>query len=95
MTVKLKISEVWERLLQWAKTRTELIDALRNFMGTEWKPELESKKREKNRGTAGVLENSGHLNNHQDVHLLRQASLVELRITNSSRREQSHEDRMG
>jgi hypothetical protein len=29
--------EVGERLLQWAKTGTEAIDALRSYMGTEWK----------------------------------------------------------
>ena len=31
--------EVGERLPQWAKTRTEPIDALRSYMGTEWKLE--------------------------------------------------------
>ena len=29
--------EVGERLLQWAKNRTESIDALCSYMGTEWK----------------------------------------------------------
>ena len=29
--------QVGERLLQWAKTRTEPIEALHSYMGTEWK----------------------------------------------------------
>ena len=37
--------EVGERLIQWAKTRMERIDALRSFMETDWKTEQETKKR--------------------------------------------------
>jgi len=41
--------EVGERLLQWAKTRTEPIDALRSYMGTEWKLAQEIERIEKHR----------------------------------------------
>ena len=41
--------QVGERLLQWAKTRTEPIDALRSYMGTEWKLAQEIEKVDKRR----------------------------------------------
>ena len=41
--------EVGERLLQWAKTRTEPIDALPSYMGTEWKLAQEIKRIDKRR----------------------------------------------
>ena len=41
--------ELGERLLQWAKTTTELIDALRSYMGTEWKLAQEIERIEKRR----------------------------------------------
>jgi len=39
------IREVGERASPIVKYTTERIDALRSFMGTEWKPEQETKKR--------------------------------------------------
>ena len=41
--------EVGECLLQWARTRTEPIDALQSYMGTEWKLAQEIERIEKRR----------------------------------------------
>jgi len=41
--------EVGERFLQWAKTRTEPIDALQSYMGTEWNLAQEIERIEKRR----------------------------------------------
>jgi hypothetical protein len=41
--------EVGERLVQWARTRTEPIEALRSYMGTEWMLAQEIERSEKRR----------------------------------------------
>ena len=41
--------EVGERLIQWENTRTEPIEALRSYMGTEWKLAQEIERIEKPR----------------------------------------------